>query len=578
MRVTLATAFLLLASLAAGPQLGMTEMAPPDRMDRMETGSSNGSEEDYGPIEYTDEFQYAGIGPSNRTATLMMPGGHDYDRPLPLVVSLHGHGGSGYWGAWYMSLYASVLNNEHLLLYPDGTMNPIGNRFWNATDACCNYWDQEVDDVGWLMGLIDEAIDSYGADPEGVVFVGHSNGGFMSHRMACEQGDRIRGIVSSAGSTFDDFDENCAETGHPNILNVHGTDDWIIYYEGGYDHDFFDGEENYYPGAESTTGSWANRSGCDSDYTDMGELDIVSPAGTNETDMLEHLNCTEGNKVALWRVNGGAHSPNYLEEFPNITLPWALDGFVRDSDGDGHRDDVDQFQYDPNEWDDTDGDGVGDNSDAFPEDGSEWSDTDLDGFGDTSDAFPEDGSEWVESDGDGVGDNSDAFPLDPSEWADWDGDGFGDNSDAFPRTPGEWSDSDGDGFGDNSDLFPEDANEWKDTDGDGVGDYSDAFPGDPGETLDSDGDGVGDNSDAFPEDGSEWMDTDGDGVGDNSDAFPEDASEWMDTDGDETGDNTDAFPQNPERTERQSPIPALALLAAFGILLGYKAGSRSRIG
>ena len=74
------------------------------------------------------------------------------------------------------------------------------------------------------------------------------------------------------------------------------------------------------------------------------------------------------------------------------------------------------------------------------------------------------------------------------------------------------------------------------------------------------------------------MDSDGDGVGDNSDAFPEDASEWMDSDGDETGDNTDAFPENPEMTEQQSPIPALALLAAFGILLGYTAGSRSRNG
>ena len=412
MRVTLATAFLLLASLALGPQFGMAGEISEGGLNRMDTGSSNDSG-DYGPIQYTDEFQYAGIGPSNRSATLMMPGGHDYDHPLPLVVSLHGHGGSGFWGAWYMSLFDSVLNNEHLLLYPDGTMNPIGNRFWNATAACCNYWDQDVDDVGWLMGLIDVAIESYGADPEGVVFLGHSNGGFMSHRMACEQGDRIRGIISSAGSTFDDFDENCAETGHPNILQVHGTYDWVIYYDGGYDHDFFDGEENYYPGAESTVGSWANRSGCDSNYTILGELDIVSPAGTNETDMLEHLNCTEGNKVALWRINEGAHSPDYHDEFPNITLQWALDGFVRDSDGDGHRDDMDQFPYNPNEWADSDGDGVGDNSDAFTTDPAEWSDSDGDGVGDNSDAFPDDPEEWADSDGDKTGDNTDAFPENP---------------------------------------------------------------------------------------------------------------------------------------------------------------------
>ncbi len=576
----------------------------------MRTDSSDDSE-GYGPIEYNDQFQYAGIEINNRSATLMMPGGHDYSRPLPLVVSLHGHGSSGNLGAWYLDLFDSVLDNEHLLLYPDGTMNPIGNRFWNATPACCNYWDQEVDDVGWLIGLVDLAIENYGADPEGVVFVGHSNGGFMSHRLVCEQGDRIRGIVSLAGSTFDEFDDSCADTGSPNILQVHGTYDWVIYYDGGYDHDYFDGEENYYPGAESTVESWANRSGCDSGYTQTGHLDLITPAGTNDTDMLEHLNCSDENRVALWRINEGSHSPVFRDGyFPNTTVPWALSGFVRDSDGDGVRDDLDQFMYNPNEWNDTDSDGVGDNSDAFPADPTEWDDTDGDGVGDNSDAFPEDPSEWedtdgdgvgdnaddlpedpsetTDTDGDGVGDNSDALPEDPSEWEDWDGDGFGDNADAFPRTPGEWNDTDGDGVGDNSDAFPEDPSEWEDTDGDGIGnnfdafpedggessdydqdghgDNADAFPEDPGEWSDSDGDGVGDNSDAFPLDTEEWDDTDGDGVGDNSDAFPLDTEEWDDTDGDGVGDEADFYPGDPSKSERSLLVPSLTILVGLVVV------------
>ena len=81
MRATLATAFLLLASLALGPQFGMAGEISEGGLNRMDTGSSNDSG-DYGPIQYTDEFQYAGIGPSNRSATLMMPGGHDYDLSL----------------------------------------------------------------------------------------------------------------------------------------------------------------------------------------------------------------------------------------------------------------------------------------------------------------------------------------------------------------------------------------------------------------------------------------------------------------------------------------------------------------
>ena len=37
---------------------------------------------------------------------------------------------------------------------PDGTMDAIGNRFWNATDACCNFDGLPVDDVAFLRGLM----------------------------------------------------------------------------------------------------------------------------------------------------------------------------------------------------------------------------------------------------------------------------------------------------------------------------------------------------------------------------------------------------------------------------------------
>ena len=86
-----------------------------------------------------------------------------------------------------MHLFDSIHENEHLLLYPDGTQNWLGQKRWNATEACCLF-SGDVDDVGYLLGMIDEAVDRYGADPDGIVITGLSNGGFMSHRMACEAG------------------------------------------------------------------------------------------------------------------------------------------------------------------------------------------------------------------------------------------------------------------------------------------------------------------------------------------------------------------------------------------------------
>ena len=552
------------------------------------------SNDGYSAIEYTDEHTTVSIGPSDRQANLRMPGNHDYSRPLPLVVSLHGYSGNGWSNAAYMRHFDSIHENEHLLLYPDGTINLVGMRYWNATDGCCQF-SGDVDDANYLLSLINEAIQNYGADPDGIVITGLSNGGFMSHRMACDAGGSIRAIVALNGVTWDDFSK-CPDTGRPDILHVHSTADTVIAYNGG----AIWGSD--YPSATETVGYWADRSGCDSTWTYLGTRDLSGNDGVEESDEFEFLNCNSGNRVAHWRINGGSHVPSLNDPgWANQSIDWALSGFVRDSDGDSYRDDVDAFIYNPNEWADADGDLVGDNTDQCDQDPNGWDDSDGDGVCVPDDLFPDDSNEWADADGDGIGDNGDpdddndgfdddvdAFPLDPSEWYDTDEDGIGNNADsdddsdgwldsedAFPLDASEWADFDEDGIGDNADL-DDDNDGWpdqdevscetnpnddsqipldsdadgicdlvdSDDDDDGVDDYQDVFPLNPEEWSDSDEDGVGDNSDVFPADNSEWLDSDEDGVGDNSDAFPNDPTEWADIDGDGIGDNIDEFPED----------------------------------
>ena len=552
------------------------------------------SNDGYSAIEYTDEHTTISIGPSNRQANLRMPGNHDYSRPLPLVVSLHGYSGNGWSNAAYMHHFDSIHENEHLLLYPDGTINLVGMRYWNATDGCCQF-SGDVDDANYLLNLINEAIQNYGADPDGIVITGLSNGGFMSHRMACDAGGSIRAIVALNGVTWDDFSK-CPDTGRPDILHVHSTADTVIAYNGG----AIWGSD--YPSATETVGYWADRSGCDSTWTYLGTRDLSGNDGVEESDEFEFLNCNSGNRVAHWRINGGSHVPSLNDPgWANQSIDWALSGFIRDSDGDSYRDDVDAFIYNPNEWADADGDLVGDNTDQCDQDPNGWDDSDGDGVCVPDDLFPDDSNEWSDADGDGIGDNGDpdddndgfdddvdAFPLDSSEWYDTDEDGIGNNADsdddsdgwldsedAFPLDASEWADFDEDGIGDNADLdddndgwadldevscetnpnddshIPLDSDEDgicdlvdSDDDDDGIDDYQDVFPLNPEEWFDSDEDGFGDNSDVFPADDSEWLDSDEDGVGDNSDVFPNDPTEWGDIDGDGIGDNIDEFPED----------------------------------
>ena len=91
------------------------------------------SNDGYGPINYTNEHTTATITSEGRPATLTMPGGHVYNQPLPLVVALHGYSSSGSFNAWWMSLYDSVHENEHLLLTPDGSMNIVAVSYTHLT-------------------------------------------------------------------------------------------------------------------------------------------------------------------------------------------------------------------------------------------------------------------------------------------------------------------------------------------------------------------------------------------------------------------------------------------------------------
>jgi poly(3-hydroxybutyrate) depolymerase len=498
-------------------------------------------ETDYGgPITYTDEHTDATLGSSNRGATLTMPGGHDYERPLPLVVALHGYSSSGSFNAWWMSLYDSVHENEHLLLTPDGSMNIIGMRYWNATDACCNLFNTQVDDVTFLESLIVQAVQNYGADPEGVVLIGHSNGAFMSHRMACERGGIIESIVSLNGATWDDFSNNCPDTGRPNILQVHGTGDTVIQYDGG---STFGG---MYPSAPQTTTFWADRSGCEMSWTNLGSIDLTNSDGVAETDNLEHLNCTDGNRVTHWRINNASHSPLLNDKkWPSETLGWALEDFVRDSDGDGHRDDVDAFVYDSGEWLDNDDDGIGDNADT---------DDDNDGLTDSEEAgLGTDPLNW-DTDGDEVSDLTDCDPINGELYTDTDLDGVCDevdedadgdnwNNDQEVDCLTDWldissvpSDLDSDGVCDEVDEDADGDNWNNDQEVDCLTDWLDvsSVPSDldsDGECdpldIDDDGDWVVDIDDAFPMDPSETNDLDGDGIGDNTDQ-DDDGDGWLD--------------------------------------------------
>jgi polyhydroxybutyrate depolymerase len=206
-----------------------------------------------------------------------------------------------------------------LYAHPDGTLDSSGKRFWNATDACCVFDGADVDDSAYLTGLIDEIGARYNVDPKRVFFLGHSNGGFMSHRMACDHADRIAAIASLAGANFSDSSK-CQPNEPVSVLQIHGTADDTILYEGG----VIGGAS--YPGAVQTVEQWATLNGCDLAPQDIAPaLDLDEKLPGDETTVSRYAqNCQAGSVVELWTIQGGAHLPQLSPNFGPRVIEFLL--------------------------------------------------------------------------------------------------------------------------------------------------------------------------------------------------------------------------------------------------------------
>jgi polyhydroxybutyrate depolymerase len=199
--------------------------------------ATDGSAEDAGPEVEVDLREFPADPPASvggeRPAAVNAPSDYDPSREYPVVLLLHGYGASGAAQDLFLGVSALADDLDFIAVVPDGTVDAGGSRFWNGTNACCNFGGVEVDDVAYLRGLIEELDDSYRIDAGRVYALGHSNGGFMSYRLACEASETFVAIASLAGAAFADPGD-CVPAEFPvSVLQVHGTLDETIGYDGG---------------------------------------------------------------------------------------------------------------------------------------------------------------------------------------------------------------------------------------------------------------------------------------------------------------------------------------------------------
>jgi polyhydroxybutyrate depolymerase len=112
-----------------------------------------------------------------------------------------------------------------VIVYPRGTDNS-----WNAGSCCGEAAAMGVDDVGFVRAVVQTVSDQLCVDPGRVYATGMSNGGYMSHRLACEAADMFAAVAPVAGAMGI---PDCTPERPVPVVAFHGTEDTLVTYEQG---------------------------------------------------------------------------------------------------------------------------------------------------------------------------------------------------------------------------------------------------------------------------------------------------------------------------------------------------------
>jgi len=253
----------------------------------------------------------------DRPVTLQVPPHLDPGKKYPLVVVLHGYGANGFVEEAYFGMNQLAPQGLAFVLAPDGLVDSTGHQYWNADPACCDFDHTNPDDSGYIGGLIDAVTADWPIDPDEVSIAGHSNGGYMAYRMACDRSDVLTNIMVLAGAAASD-PATCNPAKPVSVLHLHGT---------------LDVEVPYDPNANASVTQWAAHDTCLSTTTAGANVDVDQTIPGAETTTLTFGDCPTSITVELWSIQGATHIPafdqatfgtmilQYLEAHRRLLLP-----------------------------------------------------------------------------------------------------------------------------------------------------------------------------------------------------------------------------------------------------------------
>ena len=236
-------------------------------------------------------------GPRQRTYRLFVPPGYDGHQRLPLVLDLHGSGGTSAGQARNSGLETLSASERFIVATLDGESGR-----WNVPVQ-----DGRADDVAYVGDVISHVAARVCTEETRVYATGFSGGGRMSSLLACRLGSRIAAVAPVSGLRFPG---PCNGRQIP-VLTFHGLADPQNPYDG---HAEGRGAEWQESVPEALAG-WARHNSC------KGDAILDDPPGPLST--MRYEGCANGTEVRMIRIDGLGHRWT-REEVDTTAVMWQF--------------------------------------------------------------------------------------------------------------------------------------------------------------------------------------------------------------------------------------------------------------
>jgi len=246
---------------------------------------------------------------------------HPLDAPenCPLVFVCHGYSGSAEGIMDYSEFNTIADEYGFAVCYPQGIEDSYGYTFFNVGYDFQN--NETVDDVAFLQELTALFVSENSIDPAKVFCTGMSNGGDLCYLLACEASETFAGVAPIAGMIMQDIMDDCSPTHSVGILEIHGTEDDVTYFEG--DPQNLD-DWGAYPSIPATISFFTELYGLE--LLSSGSFPDIAPNDGSDVDYDKYGledSCAE---VWLYTVNGGGH--DWPGSWGNMDINSSLEAWL----------------------------------------------------------------------------------------------------------------------------------------------------------------------------------------------------------------------------------------------------------